>query len=142
MYKPYDLNISGRRSISFMGEELAYVSNRETSEETKRLWDDVRIYRLDPDWAEEQYQKNRKRFGNKAKRLEPYRLGLAKCTRWEGSWDTYRVFYCRTLEQVRNIVRAQVPHLHRETEDQLRLSTAPPQEALEHDARTRNPVEP
>lgn len=141
MYQAYDLNISGKRAISFIGEEIAYVSNRETSEETRRLWDDVRIYRLDPEWAEEQYQKNKQKYGDRARRLEPYRLGIAKCTSWEGSRDNYRVFYCRSIEQVLDIVRAQVPHLHREVGEELRLGTTPSRGALEHESR-RSPVEP
>jgi hypothetical protein len=139
MYKICDLNISGRRSISFMGEELAIVNNRETSEKTKRLWDEVRVYRLDPEWAEEQYQNNRKRYGNRARRLEPYRLGIAECTKWEGRRDYFRVFYCRSLEQVTDIVRSKVPHLSREVEEELRLSSHP-QEVL--DESRRSPVEP
>lgn len=137
--RPQDLNISGKRAVSFWAEELAYVSNRETSEETKRRWDDVRAYKVDPEWAEEQYQKARARFGNRARKLEPFRLGIARCTTWDGERDSYRVFYLNTIEQMLDVLRSQVPHLYREVEEELRLSTAPPRK-LEHETR-RSAVE-
>jgi len=118
MYDKHILNISGRQSIAFMGEEIASASNRDTSEETKYEWDAVRVFKIDPEWADRQERKT----GNK---IDPYIVGFAKATLWVGEHNRFRVFYARTLPQVLGIVRSHLPAFHREIEEQLRLNNAP-----------------
>lgn len=125
MMQMHDLNISGKRAISFKGEQIAHATNRETTEKTIREWDDVKVYRLDPVWIEEQYQKSLSQYGDRAKRLEPYALGVAKCTTILGDRDFYRVRYPRTLKEALDMVRSLVPQLHREVEEELRLTNSP-----------------
>lgn len=138
MMQMHDLNISGKRAISFKGELLAHASNRETSETTIREWDDVKVYRLDPQWIEEQYQKAVTQYGDRAKRLEPYALGIAKCTTILGDRDFYRVLYPRTIQGALDTVRSMVPHLYRELGEELRLGNSP--QATGHETG-RSPVE-
>ena len=112
------LNISGKRAVAFMAEEIAMATTRDTSKETKSRWEAVRIYEVDPEWAERQKEKT-------AKETAPYRVGIAKCTIWEGERDRYRVFYAKNRIQILGIVRSHLPAFEREIEDQLKLNTAP-----------------
>jgi hypothetical protein len=131
MYRKHILNISGKRSTGFIGEEIAMASNRDTSEETKFEWDAVRVFKIDPEWAARQEAKN-------GKKLDPYRLGSARCTIMEGDRDRYRVFYAKTLMQVVGIVRSHLPVFYRDIEEQLRFHNAP--RTLEYASRT-SPME-
>lgn len=118
MYSEQHLNISGKRSVSFMGEEIVFVSNRETSDATWNEWDAVKVYRIDPDWASDQEKKN-------GKPIDPYTVGIARCTKWKGSRDRYKVIDAKTIEQVLEIVMRQVPIFHREVEEQLKVNKTP-----------------
>jgi hypothetical protein len=120
------LNISGKRSTAFMGKEIAAATNRGSSEETEFDWDTVRVFRVDPEWARQQQAKT-------GKVIDPYRVGIAKCTIWEGERDRYRVFYARTLQQVNGIVRTNLPQFEREISDKLRLNTVTPPRQLQHE---------
>jgi hypothetical protein len=133
MYTECELNVSGRRPIAFMGEEIAMESNRETSEKTRFDWDAVRVFKLDPVWAAQQEKKT-------GKRLDPYRVGIARCTKWEGERDRYRVFYARTVPQICGIVRSHLPIFLRSIEEQLRITNSTVG-ALEHES-SRNSMEP
>jgi hypothetical protein len=135
MYSRQELNISGRRSTGFYGEEIAGESNRETSEDTRFEWDAVRIFEVDPVWAREQEEKEFKRTGRRIK-IDPYRVGIARCTIMEGDRDKYRVFYCKTIEQVLRVVQSHLPIFHREIEEQLRFYNAPTG-GLGHESRAR-----
>jgi hypothetical protein len=126
------LNISGKRSTAFIGEEIAIATNRDSNEETKFEWDAVRVFRVDPEWAKRQQLKT-------GKKIDPYRVGVAKCTIWEGERDRYRVFYCRTLPQVLGIVRMHLPIFDQEIAEKLKLNNAPIR-TLEHES-SRSPVE-
>ena len=129
----HELNISGRRSIGFYGEEIAGGSNRETDENTRWEWDAVRIFKIDPDWAKHQEEKT-------GKKLDPYRVGIARCTKMEGDRDKYRVFYCKTLDQILQIVKSHLPIFNREIEEQIRYYNVPTG-GLGDESRAR-PVEP
>ena len=121
------LNISGKRAIAFMGEEIAMATIRDTSRETKSRWEAVRIYEVDPEWAERQKEKT-------AKETAPYRVGIAKCTIWEGERDDYKVCRAWAKPEILGIVRMHVPKLDQEIADQLGISNAPIRR-LEHEHR-------
>lgn len=132
MYTKQELNISGKRAIAFMGKLLAMASDRDTSEQTTTEWDSVLVYEVDPKWAAQQEKKN-------GKRIDPYTIGFAKCTKWIGDRDRYKVFYARTVQQVFGVVRSQMPKFLREIEEKLRLNEAPTG-TLEYEP-SRSPVE-
>jgi hypothetical protein len=133
MYSKHSLNISGKRSVTFMAEEIAFASNRETSEETMDDWDAVKVYKIDPDWAAQQ----EKETGSK---IDPYTVGVARCSKWLGKRDRYRVFYCQTIGQILGIVKSHATIFLREIEEELRLNGYTPTGELGHESRAR-PVE-
>lgn len=125
------LNISGRQSIAFMGEELAMASNRDTSEKTTTEWDTVRIFKVDPVWAKNQQAKT-------GKVIDPFKVGWEHRSIWEGDHNRYRVLHTKTLEQAVGVVRSHIPQFEREISDKLRLNN--PLGALRHEP-SRSPVE-
>ena len=125
------LNISGKRAVAFMGEEIAMATTRDTSKETKSRWEAVRIYEVDPEWAERQKEKT-------AKETAPYRVGIAKCTIWEGERDNYKVFHAWAESKILGILRMHVPKLGQEIADQLGIGNAPVRR-LEHEYRKLRP---
>jgi hypothetical protein len=133
MYSRQELNISGRRSIGFYGELIATENNRETSEDTQFEWDRVKIFKIDPEWARQQAEKT-------GKVLDPYRVGIARCTKMEGDRDQYRVFYCKTIEQILGVMQSHLPVFHHKIEEQLRFYNTPTG-GLEHEFPARSPVE-
>jgi hypothetical protein len=118
MYTEQHLNISGKRTIVFMGRELAVVSNREKSDKTWNTWDRVAIYEIDPDWAAKQEKEN-------GTIVLPYTIGIAKCTKLKGGRDRFRTIDCNTIDQVIEMVRRLLPVFLREVEEQIRLNTSP-----------------
>lgn len=118
MYSEQELNISGKRSVAFMGREIAFVSSRETSEDTYYEWDALKIYEIDPEWALQQEK-------NSGRKIDPYTVGIARCTKWMGSRDRYRVFHARTLKDVLGIVHSRLPVFDREVQEQLKLNNEP-----------------
>lgn len=120
------MNISGRQSIAFIGEEIAMASNRNTSKDTETEWDTVRVFRIDPEWARNQQAKT-------GKVIDPFKVGWEHRTIWEGDPNRYRVFHVRTIEQAAGIVRSWIPHLEREICEGLRLNNPP--QLLEHETR-------
>jgi hypothetical protein len=115
----HSLNISGKQSLTFMGEELAMVSSRNTSKDTRYEWDTVRVFRVDPVWARNQQAKT-------GKVISPFKVGWEHRSTWEGDPNRYRVFHPRTLEQAVGIVRSWVPQFEREISYKLRINTQSP----------------
>ncbi len=120
MYSKQHLNISGKRSVTFMAELIAHASNRETSEETKDSWDRVAVYKIDPDWAAKQEREN-------GVKILPYTVGIARCTRWKGGRDRFKVIDTNTIEQAVDIVRSRIPIFLHQIEEQLRLNNTQPE---------------
>jgi hypothetical protein len=132
MYTKQHLNISGRRSITFMARKLASVSNRDTSEETRDAWDQVYVYEIDPDWANKQEREN-------GTTILPYTVGIARCTKWKGGRSRFKVIDANSIEQVLDVVRTRIPVFLREVEEQIKLDNTP-QEPLEYEP-SRSQVE-
>lgn len=132
MYSKESLNISGKRSITFMAEAIAFASNRETSEETMDDWDAVKVYKIDPDWAAKQERET-------GTHIDPYTVGIARCTKWIGKRDRYKVFHCQTIGQILGIVKSHARIFLREIEEEMRLNGYTPTRILDHEAR-RNPM--
>jgi len=130
MYTKHILNISGKQSIAFMGEEIAMASNRDTGGSTDVEWNAVRIFKIDPEWADQQERKN-------GKRILPYTLGFQKGELWLGGSNLFRVAHANNISQVLDIVMSRLPIFHREIEEQLRLNNSPTG-VLEHESRARS----
>lgn len=126
------LNVSGKRSVGFVGEEIATATDRDTNEETRFEWDTVRVFKVDPEWARRQEAKT-------GRKIDPYYVGVAKCTIWIGDKDRYRVLSARTLPQILGMVRMHVPKFDREIAEKLKLNNAPLR-TLEHEP-SRSPME-
>lgn len=127
----HSLNVSGKRSVGFYGEEIAWATNRDTNEDTRFEWDDVRVFKIDPAWKARQEEKL-------GKKLAPYTVGVARCTIMKGDRDRYKVFDAWKLPQVIGIVRSHLPEFEIEITEKLKLNT--PLGTLEHES-SRSPVE-